>query len=958
MARSPLFRWLRDESRARQQRRRFRPHLESLEHRLAPVIGANALAPVVARGGDFDGVVALNGCTGSLLPTSRHIISAAHCVDNDGTTGTLGADAADNVLFEMSRGGNPVDINIPVPAAFIAVNPGWQGANNIGSGNDVIILRLTDQVNSAINRHLIAPFGAQRYAIFPGNNEVGQNYTIVGYGETGTGATGEQSDEVQRVSIGSPVGGGTFTLTFNGQTTAAIAQNANSQAVAAALRALANISQDGAGVANVVVSNAGLAANTWDVRFVNQLGYTDVNALTGAATGGATVNVATQFNGNQPGINNVKHQGQNRYDVTAIGNTALRSDWDNGNAANDAIGGNAPADTGFAARGDSGGPGFIRNTTLNTWEIATVVSFTQAQNSPPDINNYVDGNGAVRRDNSFGEARTDTRLSSFNGAGGFIPTTIAGNYDLVLDMQQQVLGQDGLTENLTIIVRQNGANLEIEVVNNSSAGTFAGIYYTAPLTEILSLTLRGSGDNETFRIEGDLNLNMTVAGRGGTDTLQMLNTTATYTPDGTNQPSQGTINAYGDNTIQFTGLEFVTPVAPEITSFGLNQAAINENDTVTMSVQFTDPGSLSSHEVTIVWGDGQTDVFNLAVGSRSFTRDHQYLDDDPTGTPQDIYPIQITITDNDNLTDSGDTQITVSNVDPVITTLSNSSPECGGTSEGDPITISGEFSDAGTLDTHTVLIDWGDGTPATPGIVIQGSGSGSFSGGHVYTSGGIFQITVTLTDDDTGSDVDTTQIMISGAGVLNGTLYVIGTNDDDQIQLNEQGTGQTKVNTDFLPATKAFSSSSFTQIVIVACGGGDHVNVSGGLTKPTLVDGGDGDDHLNGGGGRNILIGGDGADRLVGAKGDDLLIASGTTFTGHTVNLTTVDAVLAAWNAGTAYAVRRAAVDALLTPLLVEDGDADQLTGSAGTDLFFANLIGGVLDKITDLKSGEGSEEI
>jgi hypothetical protein len=31
------------------------------------------------------------------------------------------------------------------------------------------------------------------------------------------------------------------------------------------------------------------------------------------------------------------------------------------------------------------------------------------------------------------------------------------------------------------------------------------------------------------------------------------------------------------------------------------------------------------------------------------------------------------------------------------------------------------------------------------------------------------------------------------------------------------------------------------------------------------------------------------------------------------------------------------------------------LTGSSGMDLFFANLIGGVLDQITDLHSGEGA---
>jgi hypothetical protein len=943
-----LSRWLnRDSAAARRgsRRRARQPQLEGLENRIVPVLGANAFGTTVARGGDFDGVVNLLGCTGSLLSTRLEVLTAAHCVDSSSDGDTV-VDGASTVRFEMIRNGNPININLNIPANLTFLHGGW--ADNFGQGNDLSIFRLTDQVAPAVNRRLIAPFGAQGYNLFTGN-PIGQNFTVVGYGETGTGNTGQQTNEVQRVTINSP-SGGTFTLTFNGQTTGNINEGSTSQQVAAALSLLGNI-----GAGNVVVNNENLPANTWDVRFIGLNG--NQPQMTGTGSGGSSVGVTTTFDGGT-GSGGTKRRGDNTYDAfragSAVANSILRFDFDNGLAAQNPLGGlGLGANEGLSARGDSGGPGFIFNN--NEWQITTVVSFTEG---PPaqDINTYVDNAGNERRDNSFGEINAETFANAH--AAGFINPTLAGNFDLVLDMNQQVLGNDGLTENLTIIVRRNGANLEIEVVNNSTPGAFAGIYYSAPLATIQSLTLRGSGDNETFRIEDDLDLNFTVDGRGGTDTLQLLNTTATYTPDGTNQPSQGTINAYTDNTIQFSNFEFVTPVAPVITSFGLNQTEINENDTATLSVDFIDPGSLSSHEVTIDWGDGTIDQFNLVVGTRSFTRDHTYLDDDPTGTPRDNYPIHITITDNDSFTDEDDTEITVNNVDPVVTTLTSSSPECGGASEGEPITIEGTFSDAGTLDTHTVLIDWGDGTPATAGVVIQGSGTGSFSGDHVYTSGGIFQITITLTDDDTGSDTATTQVLISGAGVLNGKLYVIGTNNGDQIHVNEQGTGQTKVNTDFLAASKSFANASFSQIIIIACGGGDQVNVSSGVATPTLADGGDGDDHLNGGGGRNILIGGDGADRLVANKADDLLIASGTSFTGHTVDLSVIDAILSAWNAGTAYSIRRAAATALLTPLLIEDGDADQLTGSSGQDLFFANLVGGVLDKITDLKTGEGGVDI
>src|SRR5436305_981601 len=81
---------------------------------------------------------------------------------------------------------------------------------------------------------------------------------MVGYGRTGTGADGNHVDEVQRVQIGKPAAGGTFTLTFDGQTTAPLAQGAGAADVQAALDA----------IASVEVSDKGLPAGTWDVRFV------------------------------------------------------------------------------------------------------------------------------------------------------------------------------------------------------------------------------------------------------------------------------------------------------------------------------------------------------------------------------------------------------------------------------------------------------------------------------------------------------------------------------------------------------------------------------------------------------------------------------------------------------------------------------------------------------------------
>ncbi|MCH8830537.1 MAG: hypothetical protein IID45_13255, partial [Planctomycetes bacterium] len=63
----------------------------------------------------------------------------------------------------------------------------------------------------------------------------------------------------------------------------------------------------------------------------------------------------------------------------------------------------------------------------------------------------------------------------------------------------------------------------------------------------------------------------------------------------------------------------------------------------------------------------------------------------------------------------------------------------------------------GTLDTHTVLIDWGTGETSSVAVVTQGAGSGTFTATHQYlddnptaTASDVYSITATVTDDDGG----------------------------------------------------------------------------------------------------------------------------------------------------------------------------------------------------------------
>jgi hypothetical protein len=136
---------------------------------------------------------------------------------------------------------------------------------------------------------------------------------------------------------------------------------------------------------------------------------------------------------------------------------------------------------------------------------------------------------------------------------------------------------------------------------------------------------------------------------------------------------------------------------------------------------------------------------------------------------------------------SASNTVTVSNANPAVTSPATSPSTID---EGQSTTFSASFSDAGWNDTYTASVDWGFGpaeavaanvtTQGSPGV----SDTGSVSGTHAYIDDGVFTITGTVNDDDSGSNSGSTSVTVnnvpptaaineSGTVVVNGVPTII-----------------------------------------------------------------------------------------------------------------------------------------------------------------------------------------
>lgn len=193
--------------------------------------------------------------------------------------------------------------------------------------------------------------------------------------------------------------------------------------------------------------------------------------------------------------------------------------------------------------------------------------------------------------------------------------------------------------------------------------------------------------------------------------------------------------------------------------------AIDEGSFFVSSGYFTKTGN--NFFAYVSYGDYEEGELQLNAGN-TFDLIHQYGDNgDYT-----IYVILLENISGEYVEFGSDfATVHVNNLPPVIESMSSSADPV---QLGTPITLTAMFSDPGFLDTHIATVEWGDEQTTETELEF---GTYAVEENHTYETPGVYQITLTITDDDGGSDTESLSYYIvvydSNDGFVTGGGWII-----------------------------------------------------------------------------------------------------------------------------------------------------------------------------------------
>ncbi len=184
---------------------------------------------------------------------------------------------------------------------------------------------------------------------------------------------------------------------------------------------------------------------------------------------------------------------------------------------------------------------------------------------------------------------------------------------------------------------------------------------------------------------------------------------------------------------------------------------VSEGALVSVAANFVDLGTIDTHTALIDWGDGTgpTSVsVSQTAGTGIVSASHVYADN---GT----YIATLTVTDEEGAVGTDQLTITVGNLPPE----TNAGPDRT-VSEGQLFSLVANFEDPGSTDTHTSIINWGDGTAVETAQVRRAASGWSTTASHRFADDGIYAVSITVRDDDGAADTDILIVEVSNLSPL------------------------------------------------------------------------------------------------------------------------------------------------------------------------------------------------
>ncbi|MBD2365415.1 3-carboxy-cis,cis-muconate lactonizing protein, partial [Anabaena minutissima FACHB-250] len=325
-----------------------------------------------------------------------------------------------------------------------------------------------------------------------------------------------------------------------------------------------------------------------------------------------------------------------------------------------------------------------------------------------------------------------------------------------------------------------------------------------------------------------------------------------------------------DGTYTATKTVTVSNAAPQLQNLSATTAI--EGSISHLTGRIVDPGIEDSFVLVVDWGDGSSETFNLAAGTTDFDFGHRYEDNGD-------YKINVKVTDKDGASDTEETIARVNNAAPAISSLVLADPTVP---ESGLVVVTGRITDAGIGDTHTVVIDWGDGF--TSAATVDAS-TRTFTASRRYAddnpTGTAFDdyiITTTVTDNDGDSATASTIVTVTNVAPV----------------ITAFQRTETKVNrSNLVSITGGFNDLGLldTHTVTIDWGNGKTSNTvvdaaTGTFTATyeyTVISGDGSRSALNGTSGNDRIFGGLNGKTITGGAGNDEFIYTDLREVGHRI---------------------------------------------------------------------------